>query len=385
MIRLTINNVNIHPAVFMMEQWQQFMDGIDRIVGFYHLEHSSSIEGLEWSNKIGQAHISPFILSNDVSAEIKTISEEKMEFQWLRPDLLPFTNKSSDSNKQLDLFSENQYLVLLVRLKAEVVEYSDLYYLFFRNDQSNFGITDSQIKLDTSHKAIIGKMATQFGKMTFSNYNKLKEKELAFKKRTKALLETKLVQNKVLKSTFYTWKKNWLVNYLSVLSQRDGVNYVMSDKVMEMIVSSELQYEAIVESIENSLVYMCELQNFTIGEEIILDESIIVLADSSDRQEIESIHPPLSRLNKTMQLLDRIENAAERLFNKGMPITSADVGLSMDKPITAPAISDALRKNKIRIFQLFEQYPERWQVIKQHFKPIINLQAKKNEYISLSS
>jgi len=385
MIRSTINNVNIHPAVFMMEQWQQFMDGIDRIVGFYHLEHSSSIEGLEWSNKIGQADISPFILSNDVSTEIKTISEEKKEFQWLRPDLLPFTNKSSNSNRQLDLFSENQYLVLLVRLKAEVVEYSDLYYLFFRNDQSNFGITDSQIKLDTSHKAIIGKMATQFGKMTFSNYNKLKEKELAFKKRTKALLETKLVQNKVLKSTFYTWKKNWLVNYLSVLSQRDGVNYVMSDKVMEMIVSSELPYEAIVESIENALVYMCELLDFTIGEEIILDESIIVLADSSDRQEIESIHPPLSRLNKTMQLLDRIENAAERLFDKGMPITSADVGLSMDKPITAPAISDALRKNKIRIFQLFEQYPERWQVIKQHFKPIINLQTKKNEYISLSS
>ncbi len=80
MFQSTINKINIHPAVYMMEQWRQFMDGIDRIVGFYYSEHSCSPEGLDWSNKAGHGQIVPFIVSDDVSSEIKSILRKKVIF-----------------------------------------------------------------------------------------------------------------------------------------------------------------------------------------------------------------------------------------------------------------------------------------------------------------
>jgi len=385
MFQSTIHKVNIHPAVYMMEQWQLFMDGIDRIVGFYYSEQTASMEGLDWSNKIGQSQIIPFSISDDVLAEMKHVCEEKHDFQWLRPDLLPFTNRSSVMQSQLDLFSEHQYLVLLIRLHDSISNCADLFYLFFRNDQSNFGITDTQTKLDTSHKAIIGKMATRFGKMTIHNFKAAKKKELEFKTRTKALLEARLAQNEQLKTTFSNWKKHWLVNYISQLSQRDGVNYVICDKAEKLLLSNQFPFDTIIETLEKAIVYICELSDFSMGDEIFLDESILIIEEPLETKELPEVNQPSSRINKTMHLLDRLENAAEILLNKGLPITSADVGLNMDKPVTAPAITDALRKNRTRIFQLFEQYPQRWQVIKHHFKPIINLTTKKNQYLSISS
>ncbi len=303
----------------------------------------------------------------------------------MRTDLLPFTNKSSIKYSQLDLFSEHQYLVLLLRLRHSYSNCADLFYLFFRNDQSNFGITDSQIKLDTSHKAIIGKMATRFGKMTINNFIKVRKKETEFKSRTKALLEARLVQNEELKTNFSKWKERWLVNYISQISQRDGVNYVLCDSAENTLLSGQFSFDVIQEMLNKAISYICELSDFSIGDEILIDESILIPEVLPVQEEKPETRLPVGRINKTMLLLDRLEKTAEILLNKGLPITSADVGSNMDKPITAPAITDALRKNRLRIFRLFEQYPQRWKVIKHHFKPIINLTAKKDQYLSISS
>ena len=381
MFQSTIDKVNIHPAVYMMEQWQLFMSGIDRITGFYYSEHSSSIEGLEWSNRIGQSQIMPFALSDEVVAKIKHICAEKIDFQWLRPDLLPFADKSSVRESQLDLFSEHQYLVLLVRLHHDLSDYADLYYLFFRSDRSNFGISDSQITLDTSHKAIIATMATRFGKQTMTNFQAAKKKELEFKARTKTLLEARLAEHEQLKTTFLKWKKHWLVKVISQLSQRDGVNYVICDKAEDALLSCQLPFDTIADALHQAIVYICELFNFSIGDEVLIDESYLILEQTQKQSDKPEINLPAGRINKTLHLLDRLESAAKVLSNKGLPITSAEVGSLMDKSVTAPAITDALRKNRTRIYQLFDQYPQRWQVIRHHFKPIINLTSKRHRQL----
>jgi hypothetical protein len=45
----------------------------------------------------------------------------------------------------------------------------------------------------------------------------------------------------------------------------------------------------------------------------------------------------------------------------------------MEKPISAPAITDAIRKNRENILQLLEQHPEKWQLIRSYFKPLTNI------------
>ena len=45
----------------------------------------------------------------------------------------------------------------------------------------------------------------------------------------------------------------------------------------------------------------------------------------------------------------------------------------MDPPVSAPAITDALGKNRDFIRLLLKKYPEKWEAIRNDFKPLLNL------------
>jgi len=54
-------------------------------------------------------------------------------------------------------------------------------------------------------------------------------------------------------------------------------------------------------------------------------------------------------------------------------MTSINVGTACPVPITAPAISDSLKKHKDQINYLFDKYPDKWEVIRRGFRPVKNL------------
>lgn len=87
---------------------------------------------------------------------------------------------------------------------------------------------------------------------------------------------------------------------------------------------------------------------------------------------IEKIHISPQYM-KTIQLLNRLENAAKNVLDKGLKLTSAHVGHACQPAITAPAISDAIKKHQHKILYLIDKYPERWELIRTSFKPIINI------------
>ncbi|MCU4157256.1 hypothetical protein J1N10_14860 [Carboxylicivirga sp. A043] len=376
---------SIHPAIYMMQQWQLFMDGIDRIISFYSDEKDDNkLNGIEWNRQLSN-NLLPVSISEEVNEKMLSVRREKINYQWLRPELLPFIQQATSSLNQLNLFSESAYLVLLVRIQTPN---SDplLSYLFFRNDTSNFGISSCEAQLETSHKAIIGKMASRFGEMIIQNYSHSKKQEELFRHHTRSILENKQLETNNSNEALSLWKNNWLDTYLSERSKRDGFNYVISDNARTKLFRDASSFEVCKKTIDNCIVYICNLYNTSPGDDVLIEESYLVL---------DPINPPIkpvkafdiapSRSNKTMTLLDRLEQSATILHNQGLSITSADVGAHMPKPITAPAISDAMRKNRVRILQLLEQYPSKWPIIRQSFKPITNLISKNNQRLSISS
>lgn len=381
---LSVNTINKHPAIFMMEQWQVFMQGIDRITGFYHNKQDNGLHGIEWTNSNDSSNLKHFAISRELEEKMEKVAKEKQNFQWLRADLLPFVSTSNISFSQLNLFDEGLYIVLMVKAQGENIHYPDLYYLFFRNDRSNFGISEENTALEPDHKVMIGRMVVNFAKMTISNFLALKEADKNFKDRTRNLLESRQVQYNLVKEQFSDWKNEWLHAYLSEISQRDLVNYVILEKAKRKLLESNISFGQLKESIDNAIVYICELNDIYPGEDVVIDESLLVIKEPEQERKIINTELPLSRMAKTGTLLDRLEKAANDLIQKGISPTSAEVGSTMDKPISAPAITDALRKNKVRILQLFEQYPQHWPVIRQHFKPIINLRERGNSYLSVS-
>ncbi len=370
----------MHPAIFLLEQWRHFMNGVDRVMCFYE-QGVTPLEGLEWNRQM-HGISTPLTIADEVQEKLVSIIKEKTAYQWLRPDLLPFINQSQVSLNQLDLFSESLYLVLLIRTNHHSIKL--ISYLFFRNDCSNFGISDGRTQLETSHKAIIGKMASQFASLTLNNFFKAKEETSAFKQQTKILLEARQLESNRGKEELDAWKNNWLDTYLIERSQRDGFNYVISSAAKEKLLTAGLNYEQSKGIIDNCIVYICNLNEFVTGDEVLIDASYLVITTPREPMHTTASVQPVQGTNKTILLLNRLEEAALQLYKQGLPITSADVGASLSKPISAPAISDALRKNRVRILQLFEQYPQRWMTIRQSFKPIINLKTKKSSFLNAS-
>jgi hypothetical protein len=57
----------------------------------------------------------------------------------------------------------------------------------------------------------------------------------------------------------------------------------------------------------------------------------------------------------------------------------------MSPPVSAPAITDALGKNRDFVRLLLEKYPEKWETIRSDFKPLLNLLRKGTDLIKVES
>jgi len=367
-------------AMNLLRQWPQYFVGIDRILGFFSISQQGDMQAIEVVKSGSNYRELDLNVNQEMVLAMDNHRKEKTAFQWLRPDLLPFVSRSGLQSMQLDLFSESKYLVLLIRTPGVASDLYDLYYLFFREDQSNFGVMTGQQPLDTAQKAIIGRLASQFAQLTAKSYQESENRFLWFKERTQSILSNSQHRKTEVNADFNNWKKDWLVDYIREISQRDSLNYVLSEEAEKAILNYEGSFSNLKKSLENCIVYICELQDASLGDDIFIELSYLIFPEATKPTSTNSIdmNETTSRINKTMQLLDRLENAAQLIVQRGLTPTSAEVGNHMDKPITAPAISDALRKNKVRIMQLFAKYPDSWPTIRQHFKPISNLMAKKN-------
>jgi hypothetical protein len=81
-------------------------------------------------------------------------------------------------------------------------------------------------------------------------------------------------------------------------------------------------------------------------------------------------------MDKAYLLLDKLENAAQKLLQESVQPSSERVGKAMKHPITAPAIRDALKKHQSRVLQLLKKYPDKWLYIRSQFRPVTNLFPK---------
>lgn len=377
-------HIQSKAALHMMQQWPVFMDGIDRIVGFWNDGNNHKLQGMEWLRNSLNKQNSYFEASTDLDYNLQSSRNASEGFQWLDATKLPFESSSEIRLGQLDLFSESKYLVLQVRIRPFESELCDLYYLFFRNDKSNFGISDSQHAFSTSEKTIIGRLAFQFASSTLNLFQQQQNTFFEFKKQTQLILQSNHEQKIDKIKELEQWKIDWIGQYLVELGQRNGFNYVIHKSCIDALLVHCKNTHDLKKSIEISFVYICELYSFSPGERVELELAFLQLWKSDDTK-LNKIKEPKNRLDKTMHLLDRLEQSALNLVNNGQSLTSSLVGKNMDKAITAPAISDALKKNRSRILQLFKQYPERWNCIRHQFKPIMNLKEKNTNFLSATS
>lgn len=80
-----------------------------------------------------------------------------------------------------------------------------------------------------------------------------------------------------------------------------------------------------------------------------------------------------TRLEKTVMLLDRYEQAVKRLITQGIPVLGKNIAQACDPPISAPALTDSINKHKDRIGLCMQQYPDKWQLLRANYQVIKNI------------
>jgi len=354
----------------------EIFPGIDKVVCFSKKENGQ-VEGCEMTLTNNHYHIKELIIDNPDS--IFTFSgKETTGYSWLLKEQLPFEEKQ-EVKGQLSLFDEQQHFVLQLKIvvPTENGSKSDLFYIYMREDESNFGISRIQGILDTTRKALLGSMINRFISVFYGSINAISSEIAKFTNVTREVLAQ---NNTVTSSSLKSWIREWADNYLLSLAGTSGIILTLSDKALDKLALHD--FNSSCEALKNAASFAMMLHR---GEhEIEIKDTYLVIngkETANHNTQSQSRNLPNGKIEKAMQLLDNLEQAASYLLSKGEDLTGSAVGQSMDKQITAPAITDYLKKNKRRIVFLLEKYPDKWAIIRKQFRPLVNV-IEKNRNIS---
>ena len=161
--------------------------------------------------------------------------------------------------------------------------------------------------------------------------------------------------------------------HLQELSKQYGRTYVLTEEAINKIRDFKGNLKHLPVILENAIV-------FTENLLVLKEEEVVNIHSYSldfNSYQVSDKKEPFtrkidSRQSRAMQFLDRLEMAAIGLKNKNIAIISSKVGQALDPPISAPAITESLGKNRELIRQLVDKYPDKWETIRQEFKPLTN-------------
>jgi len=197
-----------------------------------------------------------------------------------------------------------------------------------------------------------------------------------FNNRTRQII----AQTETLKYELQRTKENYGVSLVKLCKQ------IVLDKSIEKDRKYSLSYGAL-EKIKNYKSDIKDLETI-INESIAYAESLFV--DELSNIEIKEWHiltelpapakkpgiPDIQQTDlfgKSVSLLDKLESAALIVTSNHLKLTGTNVGKACPVPISAPAISDALYNHKSKINKLLKMYPDKWETIRNDFRPLKNI------------
>jgi len=362
----------------LLRSWPDIFPGIDRVVVLYASKGGET--GGEELIRHGQKYVSTELITDAFDKRLLKLTSEQAGYVWLTREQLPFESGTT-KQRQLEIFSEHKHVVMQLRIKHTTG--MDCFYLFFREDQSNFGVTRLQGPLSTARKALLGSLIYRFTRLFYNSNGELRMYIQQFTDVTKKLITNKSKQTcKVIPSL---WLKQWTDDYLNELYEQTGISLQLTKEALDHLAGAE-DYNIAKKGLEQAAQFAIMMCANDESKEVYIEESYLVLERKQDVASSVNTHIyiPESRKDKAIEILNRLERSASILLDNGEDITSSAVGSKMENPISAPAISDALKKHRREILLLLKENPTKWTIIRQHFKPLINIIDKETELQQIS-
>jgi len=339
--------------------------------------YDNSLPGLKSREKqLENPGESKVIRDVDIASDqsVKNLRKQRPRSTWLKN--LDIKAVISPTRTQLDIQSELDNHVLLIRFPNAPDGFSDLLFIFFKNEDRIFQFRGNPQKLGTSLKETVANMLVR----ALDVFRKQTENDLSvFKliKQSDNLLNTEIImlreqlenKNKIQLNHFRE-----LVSSISdPISTRTGIIFKWTDECLLKIIGLNLPFKAIKPLIENTITVLFnrELSPHPIIEINALD---LLINDFEYKKESQPVIS--NRYQRTLMLLDRYEESAKKVVRAKLPLTGVNLGKYCNPSVSPAAISDALKKHSKKIITLFDKNPNRWSLLRQEFRPVKNMVFK---------
>ncbi|RUA30685.1 MAG: hypothetical protein DSY76_02315 [Bacteroidetes bacterium] len=373
---LSNNKLTYIDTLYLLSQAKELVIGLNKAIGFYYDPFEKQIAASLSETKSN--HIQELELEDNYDLrQIMQMRKEKQSAVWLSENELPFSLKKNRSI-QAQVFDELQKTVLLLRIPNKDDGGMDLIYLFFNANASNFGLRKSDDVLNTDNKVIIAQLIHNNFKQILSQRNELMQQVDQLKNHY-AIIQQKYELIKQNEKKQKQDSNKQVLQYCEYLigkqAEQMGVHIEMSRELMELLGD----YRGPIQNIEpllNEAIKRANETNANILSPVLtleewhfdnLDQDIYEAITNTDDINIEG------RYLTTFKLLERYEESARKLVSNREKLTGANVGKALAKPISAAAVSDSLKKHQDKIKTLCKQYPNRWKIIRNEFRPLTNI------------
>ncbi|MCF8235808.1 MAG: hypothetical protein K9G67_12585 [Bacteroidales bacterium] len=368
-----------HDLEVVMHHAASFLPGIEKVMAVYFNKQADTIQAIMRENPEKNQEIRLVSLheNRDVINRMRT---GRASFNWFSKEDLSF-ELIPEKNNHKELFSETENLVLMLRFQNPDDKLFDLLFIYFRKNLSSFGLSRSDRPLSTENKNIIATLLHNSFQTQFSISTENRKIYRIINENLKSLVnEAAYLKGKLSNTQTYYGESilNLSKAYLKEKSNETGKNYILEESAEKKLSGFKGNINHLHAIINQSVIYLSNM--YPEKEEIVLREWDINLENyQAEEDEEKSRFLSDTRYLKTISLLDRLETAARKLSGEHKRLTGNNVGKTMPNSISAPAISDSLKKHKKKILLLFEKYPDKWELIRERFKPVQNLLTNKDE------
>lgn len=347
-----------HPFYYLLENSGSMVAGLEKCVAVFYDSTSSEIEVLSYDGEF-------LVVDYEDLNFVKQLRKSKKQVNWIKEGQVGF-NLSTSQVEQLSFKDEQNSSVLEMRFPSPFDGNYDVIYFYFKNNIGNFRLSNTEESMAVTVKEVIQNILyKQVSLIIDSNINNAEIHNKISKTFKNGSLQERIDQLEVEK--FEMAKSNYSY-LLDKLTESETVEFALSSASIRELSELNLSLKEVEFVLLHSLEVLMNKVNPVRFYELSSSDLVLAIPETKSVLTVKQ-----ENLNKTKLYLDKYEAAAKVLKSKGQRVTGLNIGDNCYPRVSPAAISDILKKHQKKIIMLFQQYPEKWVVVRSQFKPIIKI------------
>ncbi len=366
------------PILNIQKLIGSIIPGLEKVLSVYYCSENNCLRAMV-TNNTNENNLEEIIISD--FSFFEELRKKRNPFSWHNKDELPFHIPRS-GDKQIDMFTFRD-VVLLIRSLNVNDNLHDLLFLYFKEKANYLGLWKDNTSLDLENKTIIGNLLYN----TINTILKKNNEDKAVFRENQYVMQSILKRANIHRKEHYETQEKYeksivslFGKYLLEISREKGIDFNLSEGAIKEIKKYSGDISNLKQIVENA-TFEAEIANMEKSPgQIKIDECLIDINFEETYPVVEensTIHLE-DKYFKTRALLDKLEGAVAKLIKDNINITGNNVGRACPVSISAPAISDALRKHSKKIIKLMYDHPDEWPLLRTEFRPLQNILVLKS-------